>query len=127
MTSRLPRMAKVFGVAGIAVGLIVMAGWAADVPALTRPLGGLAMKFNAAFTVILTGAALVALADGRASARQRRAGQALAIVVLAISGLTLAQYVFGVDLSIDQLLFPEPPSGRGALRPGRMAPSTALA
>ena len=40
--------------------------------------------------------------------------------------LTLGEYLLGVDLGIDQLLFREPAGAVGTLAPGRMAPASAI-
>jgi signal transduction histidine kinase len=50
----------------------------------------------------------------------------LAAVVGAIGVLTLAEYAFGVNLGVDQLLFHEPAHAIGTSASGRMAVSTAI-
>jgi two-component system cell cycle sensor histidine kinase/response regulator CckA len=45
--------------------------------------------------------------------------------VLAVGGLTLAEYVFAMDFGIDQLI-PDTAQAANGLPPGRMAPATAL-
>ena len=47
-------------------------------------------------------------------------------MIAVVSGLTLIEYAFDVNLAIDQLLVREPPGAIGTVHPNRMAPNTAL-
>ena len=110
-----------------AIGLLVLAGWAADVAALRGPVpGAIEMKANTALGFVLAGAALWLLARGPAEGLRRGVGRACALGVLAIGALTLVQYVAGVNLGIDELLFEDVPGAAMTVDPGRLAPQTAL-
>ena len=104
-----------------ALGLIVMVGWHSGNITLTEFFPFLApMPYNAALTFVCCGLALAGIARGWSRPAIISGG-----VAAALGLLTLLQYVFGVDLRIDQVLFRAraPPEG---LHPGRMSPSTAL-
>ena len=86
-------------VAGL--GALVLVGWILDIPALKSVQPGLAsMKANSAFCFLLLGAALWVSDDAH-----RRVVRRLLAAIIAIAGaLTLAEYLIGADLRIDQLL-----------------------
>ena len=109
----------------VAGGVLVLVGWALDLRVLKSLFPGLVtMKPNAAVCFVLLGAALIVLSRER-TGWQRRARRALATAVVLIGALTLAEYVFAVDLRIDQLLFSDTvPVGQSP--PGRMAAATAV-
>jgi PAS domain S-box-containing protein len=120
------------GMAG--TGGLVLAGWALDAPALTRLLPGLppsAPAAGAAF--VLLGVALGCV--GRPPVAQpgtgRRVGylvgRALAALVALFGALVLVQYLAGVDLGTDRLLFPQAVRSLPTGVPGRPAPLAALA
>ena len=109
----------------VAVGVGVLIGWAAGVDALKSAGPGLvAMKANTALCFVLLGAATWTL---RRDTRPQRALRRVAAAVAVIVGMmTLAEYAFGLDLGIDQVVFREPAGAIGTSNPGRMAPTTAL-
>ena len=116
--------ARTAGFFSIAVGGLALAGWSFDVTILKGILPGLVtMKANTAIGFLLAGAALSLLTF---TPRLRQGARLCAGVLALLGGLTLAEYVFHLDLSMDQLLFREPAGTAGTLAPGRMAPATAL-
>ncbi len=118
------------GVVAVGVGGAVLIGWMLDIASLKSVLPGLVtMKPNTALAFVLSGVSLwLSLSGARTDARQaqRRIAQACAVIVVVIGLLTLAEYVSGLDLGIDQRLFAEPSGAVGTVTPGRMAPTTAL-
>ncbi len=112
--------------ASVIIGLTVLIGWFADIPALTSLLPGFtSIKVNPAVCFVLVGIALWMSQPKRITTRTRLISFVLSLLVLAISLLTLAQYVFKADFGIDQVLMHQP----DALNPlflGRMAPHAAL-
>ncbi len=119
--------AKLSGYFALAVGVTVILGWLFDIPALKSVFPGfVTMKANTAFGFILAGTALVMLADSTAAAWSRRLALVCAGAVALLGLLTLCQFIFGVDLGIDQLFFHEPVGTEGTLSPGRMAPMAAI-
>ena len=128
-TTEVPRLAPLFRQASKAIaalvatlGLVVLYGWAFNVPALTvvRPTFA-SMKANTAALFVLLGTALWIASDDR----RQRSRRILGLLVVIIAGLTLAEYVFHVSLGIDQLLFRDPRTSVTAY-PGRMAIAPAI-
>ncbi len=112
----------------IAVGTAVLVGWFFDVPLLKNPVPGfVTMKANTALTFVLAGGSMLLLSPLTASRAQARAGQALALIVALIGGLTLGEYILGWQLGIDELLFEDAPAPVLTPIPGRMAISAAAA
>lgn len=116
-------------VAGIivsGVGLVAMLGWIMDNPSLRSILPGLpAMRFNTALCLLLMGIAVWLLQDEEAGRTRKRGAKALAGLVLAISTLTITEYLFGWNLGIDELFFKDLQS-HPDLFPGRMSPIAVL-
>jgi len=111
----------------IIVGCLVLVGWAFDIAALKSVLPGLVtMKANTAMAFVLLGMSLWLLQSKEADQRMRRIAQAYALAVTFLGLLTLSEYLFGLNLGIDQLLFKEPPEAAGPFPPDRMTPATAL-
>ncbi len=117
--------------AGIAVALlgviVLIGGWGLDIVVLKSVLPGLAtMKANTALAFACAGAALWLLQAEKRGSLRGRAGQVCALIATLIGGLTLAEYIFGWNLGIDELLFADAGSLGGVFPPGRPAPNTAL-
>ena len=105
----------------IAVGVAMMALWLAEPAGLAARHPGLfGMKFNAALTFVVLGAALLLAARGHT-----RLPALMIVPVFAYGALALSQHLFGLDLGIDTLLN-TPFVDIGTSRPGRIAPNTAL-
>jgi signal transduction histidine kinase len=104
-------------------GLISFTGWVTDLPRLTDWSGdGISIQPNAAVAATLGGGAILLLASGH-----RFVAAACGIVVAAIGGSVLYQYLTGADLHIDTLLmFGRDWGRRGVLSPGRMGPPGAV-
>jgi PAS domain S-box-containing protein len=115
------------------VGVLVIAGWLAGVPALRsfgapalRSFGtGLAsMKPNTAMCSVLAGVALALESRGPAAGRRRWLARAATGLVLLVCTLTLVEYATG-HVIVDELLADDPYGEIGA--PGRMSPLTLAA
>jgi signal transduction histidine kinase len=104
------------------IGGLAIYGWYSQTPLFIQIDQGLApMQFNTALCLILiAGGQLLALC------RLNKASAALGIIAALIGLLTLLEYLFSIDLYIDQLFF-EPYIFDATSHPGRMAPNTALA
>jgi len=119
-----PIAPQAFGAVSVAIGAMVLAGWAFDSEVLKSVVPGLiAMKPNAALGFVLGGLALGSIRPARPG---NRLAAGLAGSVAAIGAATLFEYLTGVDLGIDQALAREPPGAKGSLNPGRMHPTTAF-
>ena len=109
------------------IGCLALVGWALNITVLKSVLPGLVtMKANTALTFVLAGVSLWILCAEQTGHRVRRVARACAVIVALIGFFTLGEYLFGWNLSMDQLLFKEPLGAVGTFAPGRMAPTTAL-
>jgi PAS domain S-box-containing protein len=127
-TRRLPRnlemLARAAAEATAFLGLAILLGWALDLPLLRMGVpGSLSVKANSALGFLAAGLAARTLASRRAGPRGRLVAQVTGMAVAAVGLFTLVEYVVGVDLGFDQLLFQDP----AGATPGRMAPNSALA
>jgi signal transduction histidine kinase len=124
----LRRLSLLQGGLTLGVGTAVLAAWVFDLDFLKGLGPGLpTMKVNTALAFILSGASLVLVGLPRPGALTRRAIQVGAGLITLIGGLSLAQYLFQVDLGIDELLVRDTHGlGEELGYPGRMAPNTAL-
>lgn len=85
------------------------------------------MKSNTAVGLILSSLAIICYSWPRQPQACKRGGLALSVLVFLIGALTMIEYVFNINLGIDQLIAPDPAQDTSLLYPGRMAPNTALA
>lgn len=103
--------------------LVLIGGWGFDIESLRSVLPGLsAMKVNTALGIATLGGGLALIGGGMGS---RIAAGAMAGLALAIGVLTLAEYGFGWNAGIDELLFRDTATPL-APHPGRPAMTTAL-
>jgi PAS domain S-box-containing protein len=122
---RADKVARRAGGFVVVVGLFVLAGWVLDIPFLKGPVAGLVqMKADTAIGFLALGVALV-LSTGEPSTGRRRGSRALAGLAILIGVITLAEYVLGRNLELDQLLFRDASSVH-TVHLGRLAPQTAI-
>ena len=127
---RIKLFIKTTSVCAVTIGALVLLGWIVNVHMLKSILPGLAsMKANTALCIMLLGVSL--WFSGSHSPRfdrieSKRMGMSCAFFPALLSFLTLCEYIFGLNLRIDQLLFRDV-SPDGLSVPGRMAPHTAAA
>src|SRR6266516_7886036 len=120
MSPWLKRALNLAGVLVVALGCSTLVGWHARIaPLLQVHREWAPMPYNTALCFVLCGVALILLGVGRV-----RLVAALCSLVGMVGGLTLAEYLSGVDLRIDQALFA---SWLKVVtpHPGRMSPITA--
>jgi PAS domain S-box-containing protein len=116
----------------IAVGLLSLIGWTLGIAVLKSVIPGqVVIKPNAAMALVLCGCSLWLLRsrdEQSPQASRELAGQMMASVVALLGLLSLSEHLAGWDLGIDQLLFLDenPWEAFGSVRPGLMAPITAL-
>jgi PAS domain S-box-containing protein len=127
-----PTLARIAGATAFAIGALALAGWAFGVAALRSGLPGLApMEANTAVCSALAGVSLwLAARPPDGSPRSRRdlmAARLLAAAVVLLAATTLAEYLFGWNLGIDELLVRDEPGAPLASNAGRMAPNSAAA
>src|SRR5262245_30849325 len=110
----------------VAISLLVLVGWLFDISILKSILPDLAtMKANTALAFVLAGVSLWQFTRGPKDQRLNIVAIVYATGTLLIGLLTLAEYVFGLEFGIDQLLFKDELTSQNAY-PGRMSPATAL-
>ena len=121
ITRRCNAVATAAGGLSATLGLLVLVGWYTHVKVLIQVLPAFVpMQYNTALGFLLCGAGLVALARGRL-----RLAIACGSVAGLVGVLTFAEYLFGLNLGLDQL-FMEHYITVETSHPGRMAPNTAL-
>lgn len=126
MSKRVRILIQVGVVVPFLIGTSALLGWLLGVPALTDfGVGSEAVRANTAVCFILIALAVALAARPVSAAGVSRTAILPAFVVVIVSALTGAQYLWGIDLGIDQLIVLDPSTTEGA--PGRMAPNTALA
>jgi diguanylate cyclase (GGDEF)-like protein/PAS domain S-box-containing protein len=114
-------LAVVAGILSVTLGIIVLAGWYTHTVALIQVHASFVpMQYNTAMGFFLSGLGLLAFAFKRTGLAIIGGG-----VVATIGSLTLVEYIFGLDLGIDQLLMEHYVLVKTS-HPGRMAPNTAL-
>ncbi len=116
----IPALGNFCGFALVALGSLVLAGWGFEIDRLKSVLPGfISMKANTALGFVFAGMSLLLLEHRKAKAY----AELLGLGVFLIGFMNLVQYVFGVDLGVDQLLVHDDSLGPF---PGRLAPVTAL-
>jgi PAS domain S-box-containing protein len=125
----LARLVPAMSVLAILVASVDLIGWTLRSRLLIRiaPLPGMGIMLpNTALGFVMSGTALWLLREEAAGPRRRLPGQCLALGVLLLGGLTLSEYLLGVDLGIDLLLFREAVQSLAPELPGRPSPLSAL-
>lgn len=117
--------AQVSGGILAAFSLLILFGWAADLPAVTRTFtSSVPVKINTAVSFLILGLLLL---SGRIPRRGRSIAASISLAaatLLAILGLTTAaEHLFGLDLVVDQLFGPD---RYDTVSPGRMSLNAAL-
>lgn len=109
------------GLIVLGIGAVVILGWYASIPQLIQLLPSFSpMQFNTALGFLLAGSSIVSLVLQR-----HLLSKITGAAVLALGVATLSEYVFFIDLAIDQF-FMEHTITTKTSHPGRMAPNTAL-
>ena len=113
------RVARVAATAVMAIGLLVLLGWLFNVPFLKSVLANtVAMKPNTALACLFAGASCLAATFNWTNPRLLRLRNAAAMAATVLGGLTMVEWLFTLNLGIDQLLFRDNPSAVGTVYPG---------
>ena len=119
---------QVTAIAVMALGCVVLYGWARGIEPLKTVFPGMVtMKVNTAVSLVCSGAALWLLLPAKPPTPKRYVARFLAFVVALIAAATLTEYFFGLNLGIDQFLLKDPRVSFGTSSPGLMAPTSAAA
>lgn len=109
------------------LGVLVLVGWQFDIGLLKSIQPGLgAMAPGTAVALVLAGATLWLLHPKYDQSWLRQAARVLPLLVLVLSGLTLAEYLLDLSIGIDELFFADPDGEVQTSHPGRMSMVTAL-
>jgi len=119
---------EIFSILIFLGGCTVLIGWIADLPLLKSLHPGMAtMKANSAICFLLIGLSLWLLQSKRLNSPAARVVSLLSICAIFLTGsLTVLEYLFSMDLGIDQLFFKELPGAVLTPHLGRMAFNTAI-
>jgi signal transduction histidine kinase/CheY-like chemotaxis protein/HPt (histidine-containing phosphotransfer) domain-containing protein len=110
-----------------ATGASVVVGYTFDMALLRRVLpGAVEMKANTAVALVLAAGSLFLISD-RPSHATRRSAQILGLLVALIGGITLLEYLMGVDGGIDELVFRDTGDDVYTAIRGRMSPYSSIA
>jgi signal transduction histidine kinase/ActR/RegA family two-component response regulator len=117
-------IARVGGVMLLLLGVLVLLGWLWKIELFTTFVSGrITMKPNTAIGFLLLGLALLLLTLDSKNRKTQLWCAASATAVILLGLLTLSEYLFHIDLGIDQLLFKDLVQMH---YPGRMAHITAF-
>ena len=117
---------KTASVTSIVLGVAVLIGWEFGIGWLKSITPSLvAMKPNTAVCFVLSGISLWLLRPEGILGPKLRLGQVCATAVIIIGALTIIEFIFKLNLHIDNLLFPAATAASGLLN-GRMAFASAL-
>ncbi|MGB8542881.1 MAG: EAL domain-containing protein [Candidatus Acidiferrales bacterium] len=118
---------QITSIGAVVLGCVVLYGWAFDIETLKSVLPGLTtMKSDTATGLACAGASLWLLLPDKSRPLRRNLARLLALVPMFIGSLTLGEYIFRVNLGIDQLIFRDFKGSHGTSAPGRMSPMTAM-
>ena len=122
--NRFIRFSKINSLLVVLIGILVTIGWIFDIQELQSVFYGFqTMKVNTAIVFILSGVTLWLIdQEGRVIFYIKQIG---GVIVLLIGLFTLCQYLFNINLGIDQLLFTDLKIPSEAF-PGRMSFASAL-
>ena len=104
------------------VSALMLSGWAVGIPLFTALYPDYeSVKPNTAAAFILAASSLWLLAPLKNTVPSRLVGMGVGVLVSAIGFVTLLEYVSGLDLGIDALLFNVTPRNLADLYPARMS------
>jgi len=115
-------------IVSVVLGSLVLCGWTFQHTILKSVFHGLvAVKANTALALVLSGISLWLLIPVESPPRRRGFAFIFASLVGVIGLGTLCEYLFGLHLGIDQLLFHDTAGALATYSPGRMAPIATIA
>lgn len=111
----------------IFIGCTVFTGWAFDIQSLKGILPGWdPMKANTSIAFVCAGISVLIIKSALHPKRKRLLSLFFIAIFTSISFLTFIEYIFSVNLGIDQFLFAVPHNGTLPVYPGRMALLTSI-
>ena len=114
------------GIITALAGFVVLLGWLFDSNTLkTLAMGGITVKANTAIAFMLAGLTLILL-QRKELRKNLLIARILAGALTILGSLVILQYIFNINLGIDEFLFHETEDAFGTVIPGRLAPNAAL-
>ncbi len=121
------RLAPYLAVLLVGLGLLVVLGWALDIPVLKSVHPNLvSMKANTAVGIMVSGITLLLLLKYTRTTFNYWLSLVLASFVIVLGLVSVIEYVFGVYTGLDSLFFTEHSDAVGTYLPGRMSPNAAI-
>lgn len=122
LVRRFLSVSQIIALIVVTLGLLVLIGWKFDIELLKSLRPDLsAMAPGSALIFVLAGTNLRLLHPRYNGYWQGKIAIILPMLTLVISGLTLAQYVFSINLGIDELIFSDPDNSVQTEHPGRIS------
>lgn len=127
LVSRLKKISELFSILIVIIGFLVLIGWAFDISIFKSPgIGFQTIKSNVGLCFFFIGISLWLMQSRRINPRTRRIVQILAFIITLIGFLTLLEYLFKLNIGIDQMLFTEAPGALQTSTPNRMGINSTL-
>jgi PAS domain S-box-containing protein len=112
VAASLRHVARALGLAVLAIGAVVLLGWALRIELLKSLFPGFVpMKPNTAAALGAAGLSVALLAPEPGGRTARLVARILAAGVVLLAATTLAEHILGSDLHVDELLFRVPVTG----------------
>lgn len=126
-SQKLKQISLLLSIAVALLGIVVLSGWIGDVAVLKNISAGWAsMKVNTAICFLLSGITLIILNRQHQRRIDAAAAGFFSLVILLLTTAILLQYVFNINLGIDELFFTDNTVSSEFAYPGRPAPQTAI-
>ncbi len=127
LLSQLNVISKIASLISVAIGGVTILGWIFNIPSLKSILPEwIAMATNTAICFLFLGIVLWIVQQKQTSGLSQKVAYSLIMVVALLGILNLIEYIAGLNIGIDQLIFKEALTEAGSLAPNRMALTTAL-
>jgi len=118
---------KAAGLLTVVISSLVIYGWLSNAPTLTNISSNLpSMKFNTALCFFLGGVGLLFMHQQSNKKNNKLISLLSVCMMLVVVTLTLSEYLFGLDLQIDELFVRDTSTSQAGNAPGRMSLATAM-
>ncbi len=109
------------------LSIVVLCAWIFEVQLIKSVAPNfVTMKSNTALAFLFSAASLWLLQTEKSVKKSRLASRICSLTVFVISLVTILEYLFGLNLGIDQILFQDDPNSLNTHSPGRMSPATSF-
>jgi PAS domain S-box-containing protein len=123
---KIKKISLVLSVVVALIGLLVLIGWLGDFVFLKSiSPNWISMKANAAICFLLGGATILLVSWQPPTIVNKRLASAFSFIIFTIGALTLVQYIFSINIGIDELFFKDNGLVFENIAPGRQSPTSA--